>query len=163
MKKTMIFTIIALIVIILMTAFGISLLSVSPIKVPADLAPNVLYVCPVNDDSAWQQLATNLTHARKPITVGIFFAAMILMAVWMWTVYQNLLKDKFNRDSFKKPWAFTKLLFWCIIILTVLMKSPNYFREVQIDGARGRYVLCENTSQGAKVVKNAQLVHDAKH
>ena len=83
--------------------------------------------------------------------------------LWMWALYQNLLKDKFNRDSFKKPWMFTKFLFWAIVIMTVLMKTPDYFRAIEIDGARGQYVLCESSTPGAKIVKNAQWVHDANH
>lgn len=163
MKKTMIFAIMALIAIVLMTAFDVSLLSVSPIKVPENMQPNILYVCPIKTDSAWASLANGLVQGKQFITMGFFFAAMLLAAVWMWALYQNLLKDKFNRDAFKKPWMFTKFLFWAVVIMTVLMKTPDYFRAIEIDGARGQYVLCESSTPGAKIVKNAQWVHDANH
>lgn len=163
MKKTMIFSILLLIVILLMTAFDVSLLSVSPIKVPSDMLPNVLYVCPIKETSVWANISNNLIQMKKPILFVYVFAALILFSVWMWALYQNLLKDKFNKDSFKKPWAFTKLLFWAIIIMVILFKTPDYFREVEINGARGKYVLCESSTPGAKVVKNASWIHDAKH
>ena len=60
MKKTMIFSILLLIVILLMTAFDVSLLSVSPIKVPSDMLPNVLYVCPIKETSVWANISNNL-------------------------------------------------------------------------------------------------------
>ena len=150
MKKTMMFTIIAIVSIILMVVFDISLPTKTEYMLASKIPADSLFVCPVGK-SAWTSLAHNLMMFSKPIKVAFFFSLMILIAVWLWALYQNLLKDKFDRASFKTPWGYTKLLFWATICVFMLMKTPNYFRFVQVDGREGNWVLCDSS------VKNAQL------
>lgn len=78
--------------------------------------------------------------------------------MWSWALYQNLLKDKFVRDAYKTPWEFTKLLFWAVVIITMLTMTPNHFRTVHLDGASGDWILCDNNTPGARVVR-ADSVH----
>jgi hypothetical protein len=73
-------------------------------------------------------------------------------------MYQNLLKDKFVRDAFKKPWAATKMLFWALVVVLLLVKTPNYFRTVHVDGTNTNWVLCESNTPGARAVR-ADAVH----
>ena len=88
-----------------------------------------------------------------PVFTGFLFALMLLIVVWAWAMYQNLLKDKFNRDSFKTPWAMTKALFWAVVIILLMIKTPNYFRTVYVRGDNTAYVLCENNTPGARAVR----------
>lgn len=151
MKKTMMFAIMLLIAIVLMVSFDVRLPVRGMDTSVAPAMPDMLYVCPAAS-GFWDSLSNGFSHFRKPIVMGFFFGAMILTSVWLWALYQNLLKDKFNRDSFKNPWAFTKLLFWAVIIIYLIMMTPNYFRSVHLTMTNGNWVLCENTSPNAKAV-----------
>ena len=157
MKPTMMFAIMMLTAIVLMVSFDISLSSNTPIVLQDAVAPNALFVCPVTD-SVWTKIAAGLAHAKRPLVIGFVFAAMILAAVWSWALYQNLLKDKFDRGAYKNPWAFTKLLFWAAVIVFMLVRTPDSFRLVHIDGANGDWVLCDNNTPGARAV-HADKVH----
>lgn len=157
MKPTMLFAIIMLTSIILMTSFDISLSPTAPLSIPASMGGNVLYVCPAAN-STWDVLAAGFGQFTKPIIIGFLFALMLLTFSWSWALYQNLLKDKFVRDAFKQPWAFTKLLFWAMIIIIMLIFTPNHFRSVHVDGAQGNWVLCESNSPAARA-EPANLVH----
>ncbi|MBR5625374.1 MAG: hypothetical protein IKW67_01155 [Alphaproteobacteria bacterium] len=150
MKKTMIFTILALIMILMMVSFDISFSPNAPIPVPESVAPNALYVCPAASP-AWEQYASILAKFRRPIVIGFFSVGILLCFIWAWSLYQNLLKDKFNRDSFKKPWGATKFFFWAIIIVIILMATPNHFRTVHLKNNPQNWVLCESNTPGAKV------------
>jgi len=71
---------------------------------------------------------------------------------WGWALYQNLLQDKFKREDFAKVWGFTKILFWAGVILVIVLHTPNHYKRVEIRGATGEYVMCENTSDGVRAV-----------
>ena len=157
MKPTMMFAIILMTSIILMTVFNITLSPTEPLAVSATVAPNALYVCPAASNT-WDLLAQGFALFTKPLVIGFFFAVIILVFMWSWALYQNLLKDKFGRDAYKNPWAFTKLLFWAVVIITMLTMTPNYFRTVHLTGASGNWVLCENNTPGARAVR-ADSVH----
>lgn len=157
MKPTMLFAIILMTSIALMSAFNITLSPTEPINLAADVAQNALYVCPVKD-STWTTIANAMSHFKRPMTIGFFFAVILLCFAWAWALYQNLLKDKFVRDAYKTPWSATKLLFWATIIISMITFTPDYYRTVHITGARGDWVLCENNTPGARAV-NANAVH----
>ncbi|MDW2958487.1 MAG: hypothetical protein R8M37_01595 [Alphaproteobacteria bacterium] len=157
MKPTMLFAIILMISIVLMTSFNLTLSPTESLTVSAAMSPQALYVCP-DTDSFWTPLSDGLVQLRRPIIIGFIFVGILLVFIWGWALYQNLLKDKFSRDTYKKPWGFTKLAFWAIIIVSMLMSTPNHYRMVRIDGAPGDWVLCENNTPGAKVVR-ASAVH----
>ncbi len=151
MKPTMIFAIMALTAIVLMVAFDISLSPHSAIQLSADISTNALYVCPIKE-SVWTSIAQGLGMVTKPLTIGLVFALMILSAFWSWALYQNLLKDKFDRGAYKTPWGATKLLFWACVILMLLIKTPDYYRTVHLEGADGNWVLCDSNTPGAQAV-----------
>jgi hypothetical protein len=137
--------------IVLMVSFDITLFPNAAIELSTDISPNALFVCPVKQDT-WARIASGLSMIKRPLLIGFFFAAMVLSAIWVWALYQNLLKDKFDRGAYKKPWAFTKLLFWAAVIVFMLIKTPDSFRTVHLQGAEGDWVLCENNTPGARAV-----------
>ena len=157
MKKSMLSVIIFLTVIVLMAAFDFSVGPDTVINIPADMQGRALFICPA-ESSLWTSLATGFGQFYKYITIGFFFAAIILAFVWGWALYQNLLKDSFKREDFSTPWAFTKLLFWAGVIMILVFNTPNKYREVSVTNKPGDWVLCENSSADAVAV-NTNLVH----
>lgn len=153
MKPTMLFAIVLLTAIILMTSFDIQLSPTQPLVVAPEVAPTTLYVCPAASKT-WDMLAQAFGQFTRPLIIGFFFAVILLCFSWAWAMYQNLLKDKFVRDAFKTPWAATKLLFWAVVILSMLAFTPNYFRSVRVDGTNSNWVLCENNTPGARAVRS---------
>ena len=160
MKKTMLYAVMILAAIILMVSFDIKLWPTYSVTPTTEIGPDMLYVCPAAA-SPWDEIANGLAPFKKPVIIGFLFALMLLIVVWAWAMYQNLLKDKFNRDAFKKPWAYTKLLFWSVMAVYILMMTPNYFRTVHITGTSGDWVMCDGTTPGAKAVR-ASLVDPKK-
>lgn len=159
MKPTMMVAVMMITAIVLMISFDISLsTSTSAITLDPSVAPNALFVCPVPQDSVWAEIASGLSILKRPLLIGLFFAVMVLTAVWLWALYQNLLKDKFDRNAFKNPWGFTKMLFWGAVAIFILIRTPDSFRIVHIDGATGDWVLCDNNTPGARAV-HADKVH----
>ena len=157
MKKPMMSAIILLTIIVLMASFDFSLDGSPPIRLAPDIQARALFVCPVAS-SFWDTMASGFSHLMRYILMIYFFATIVLAFMWGWALYQNLLKDSFNKSSFSKPWGFTKLLFWAGIIMVLIMNTPNRFRAVEVTGKAGDYVLCENTSAGAVAVRS-DLVH----
>ena len=157
MKKPMMSAIILLTIIVLMASFDLSLDGSAPIAVSESVRGRVLFVCP-SSSWFWDAMASGFAPFTRYITMGFFFAAIVLTFMWGWALYQNLLKDSFNKDSFSKPWSFTKMLFWAGVVVLLVLNTPNHYRRVTISGENGDWVLCENTSAGARAV-NAELVH----
>ena len=157
MKKSMISVIIFLTAIVLMATFEFSLGPGTVINVPADMRGRALFICPA-EDSLWTSLAMGFGHFYKYITIGFFFAAIILVFMWGWALYQNLLKDSFKREDFSTPWSFTKLLFWAGVIMILVFNTPNKYRAVSVTNKPGDWVLCEDSSTDARAV-NTNLVH----
>ena len=158
MKPTMLFAIVMLTAIVLITSFDLQFGVSTPVAVPESMAANVLYVCPVASGT-WDAVARALMPFTRSITIGFLFAAMILMFSWGWALYQNLLKDSFKRESFKNPWAFTKMWFWAGVIILMMALTPNHFREVHLTGSTSSYILCDNNTPGARAVR-ASAVHN---
>ncbi len=155
MKPTMIFALAMMTLIILMSSFDVHLGSVAPtVVLPNNVNPgDVLYVCPATS-SGWDSAAEILQGMQTPIWIAVFFALTMLVFAWGWALYQNLLKDKFNRNLFLNPWGFTKLFFWAVVILLIAINTPNHYRTVRIRGAAGAYVLCENNTPNRPEWKN---------
>lgn len=146
MKPTMIFALAMLALVALMAAFDVHLGGIAPtIKVPENMLGDVLYICPAVSDG-WDSASGILRSIQKPVTIGLFFAMTMLLFTWGWALYQNLLKDKFNRNMFLKPWGFTKILFWALVIVTLAMNTPNHYRIVHVRGVAGNFVLCESNT-----------------
>jgi hypothetical protein len=86
---------------------------------------------------------------------------MSLLLLWFanlfWILYNSLLKDKFERKSWDFPIFLGKILIFSFMIGTVLMHSPNHFRNVAITGAGDKWVLCERDTPGARAVQSAAL------
>ncbi len=152
MKKSMMFAILALTAIVMLVSFDIQLIpgTVTPIS-PAD-APNALYVCPAADQT-WDTISQAMMPFTKFIAMLFAFGIIILLFVWGWEMYQNLLKDKFDKKSFSKVWGFSKFTFWAGVIVMLLIMTPNYFRTVRLDGAAGQWVLCDSNTPGNRPVR----------
>ena len=157
MKPSMIFAIVMMTVIILIVSFGMQLDSTPSLMLAPDAAGRALFVCPA-EDSVWDSIASSIRPLHRHIMFGFFAATFVLVAVWGWNLYQNLLQDKFTRTSFTKVWQVTKILFWGGVILLLLATTPNKYRRVTLDGATGAWVLCESNTPGARAVR-ANAVH----
>ena len=151
MKKPMISAIIFLTIVMLMASFGFSLDDTPPMVLPESMQGTALFVCPAQS-SFWDSMATAFAPFHTYILIGFFFAMILLAFFWGWALYQSLLQDKFVQKDFKKPWDFTKLLFWAGIILLLVLNTPNHYRHVEIRGTSGQWVFCDNTSSGARPV-----------
>lgn len=157
MKKTMVFAIMAIAAIIIVSSLGIQISPHNAIKIPASYEGAALFVCPVGND-VWAQIANGIAPMRKYIKWVFFFLIMILMANWGWALYQNLLSDKFKRDSYSNVWSFTKMAFWAFIIITLVANTPNHYRVVHINGTNGDWVLCESNSPNARAVRSDAVI-----
>lgn len=151
MKKSMVSAIIVLTIIILMAAFDFSLDGSRAPHISESVIANALFVCPATN-SFWDAMAAGFGAFSRYILMGFFFAAIVLVFMWGWALYQNLLKDEFKKDMFSKPWTFTKMLFWTGVIVLLVINTPNHYRKVQVSGRSGDFVLCESVSQGAIAV-----------
>ena len=140
--------------IILATSFGLNLGGAKAIHLRAGINPgNVLYVCPVSD-TMFDALSKSFSILSQQVYLLFAFAFIVLLFSWGWALYQNLLKDKFSADVYKNPWSLTKMFFWAMVAITIIMTTPNYFRKVHVHfkGHTYDYVLCENNSANAKAV-----------
>lgn len=156
MKPGLLFGIAMLAVIILMSSFGLHFGSGAELNIPDSVSGSVLYLCPAA--SGWDTASKILSGFSLPITIIFFFAAIILLFAWGWALYQNLLKDKFNKDSFKNAWEFSKIFFWAGVVALLVISTPNHFRGVKITGYDGNYVLCEKSSKDAMAVRADAVV-----
>ena len=141
-------------IIILAASFDIHLGGAGQIHLRAGVNPgNVLYVCPVSNIT-FDALAKSFSVLSKQVYLLFTFALIILVFSWGWALYQNLLKDKFSADVYKNPWGLTKIFFWAMVIVTIIMVTPNYFRtvHVHVKGHTYDYVLCESNSVGARPI-----------
>lgn len=149
----MMWAILALTAIVMMAEFDLHLFpATKTVTVPDAFVGTELYICPAAS-STWDNVAEMMNMFSDYILVAFFFALMVLLFVWGWAMYQNLLNDKFDRKSFSNPWKYTKLAFWAGVIVLLLIATPNYFRRVNVTGAAGEWVLCENNSPDARAVR----------
>lgn len=152
MKPYLIFCIMALVAIVVAASFGIQVDPHPAIVVPESVAGSELYVCHAASN-IWDSIAMAMRPVNRYIIMGFFFVIMILLFVWGWAMYQNLLSDKFKRESFSKVWQFTKFTFWAGVIVLILAATPNHFRTVHIRGVSGDWVLCDSNTPGAAAVR----------
>lgn len=151
MKPTMLYTLLMITAIVLMVVFDISIGPNETIAISPIASPNTLYVCPAASE-IWDQIAQGFSLFKKPLIIIFFFMVIVALFFWGWALYQNLLKDKFVRDEFKKPWGFTRILLMATVMILLMMKTPNYFRSVSVDGLNGQWVLCDNNTPNARAV-----------
>ncbi|MBO4625874.1 MAG: hypothetical protein J5679_01185 [Alphaproteobacteria bacterium] len=157
MKKGLVWSGVALAAIIIVASFGMQIGTITEPNIPESMAGRVLYVCPAVD-SAWDSVASAIRPFSNYIIAVFFFGLVLLLFGWGWQLYQNLLADKFKRESFKNIWAFTKYGFWLLVLVMLVMFTPNNFRRVEITGAGDNWILCDATDAGARAVR-ADAVH----
>ena len=157
MKPVLLYAIIALAAIAIVSSFGFQLGQTEMPAMTESAAANILFVCPAQS-MTWNSVAIGLHPFLRYIVGGIFFVVVLLLFGWGWQLYQNLLTDKFKRESFKNIWGFTKIAFWALIIVILLIYTPNHFRRVTITGAGGEWVMCDGNTPGNSAV-HADAVH----
>ncbi len=151
MKTPMVSAIVFFTIVLLMASFGFSLDSPTPMVLPESMRGEAIFVCPAAS-SFWDALAHGFGRFSHFLLIFFFFGMIVLAFFWGWALYQNLLQDKFKREDFAKVWGFTKILFWAGVILVIVLHTPNHYKRVEIRGATGEYVMCENTSDGVRAV-----------
>ena len=156
MKKGLLYAIIAVAAIVIVASFNMQLITPTRPDIPESMLGNVLYVCPAAD-SMWDSIARAFHPFSRYIIGGFFFLALLLLFGWGWQLYQNLLSDKFKRESFKKIWGFTKIWFWALVIVMLLFYTPNGFRRVSVNGLGDNWVMCEESNYD-KIIQ-ADAVH----
>ena len=157
MKKGLLYSIIALAAIIIVASFNMQLGNTPNQNIPESMIGNVLYICPAGD-SAWDSVAFALRPFTNYVIAAFFFGLVLLAFGWGWQLYQNLLSDKFKRESFKNIWIFTKWGFWAFVITLLILITPNNFRRVEYIGHGDNWVMCDASTPGHSVVK-AEYIH----
>lgn len=158
-KPGLLFSVVVFTIIIVAASFHFSLESDKVVKLAANVNPDkVLYVCSAGS-STWDQIGKSLHLLARFAPVFFSFAGIVVLFSWGWALYQNLLKDKFSEDVYKNPWGLTKVIFWMMVVFTVIYASPNHYRRIDLRGSNEAWVLCENNSQDARAVpyKNVSL------
>ena len=151
-KPGLLFAVSLLAIIVLAVSFGMNYGENPVVHLRPGIDPsNVLYVCPAQD-ATWHNISVALSFAGRYAYLLFFFAVFVLLFSWGWALYQNLLKDKFNADAYKNSWDLTKLIFWLAVVFTIVTMTPNHFRRIEIKNHGTDWVLCENSSVGAKAV-----------
>ncbi len=151
-KPGLLISVSILAVIILSVSFNMNLGGGDPIHLREGINPDsVLYVCPAAS-GVWNSLSESLHFLSKYASFFFSFVGIVLVFSWGWALYQNLLKDKFNEDAYKNSWEITKVIFWLIIVFTILIMTPNHYRRVDVRGSDAQWVLCDNTSDDARAV-----------
>lgn len=151
-KPGLLFSVIVFTIIVVAAAFHVNLGGDSMVHLREGVNPDmVLYVC-LAENSTWNQVAQGLRLVARYAPLFFSFAGVVLLFSWGWALYQNLLKDKFSDDVYKNPWELTKIVFWVMIVFSVIYMTPNHFRRVEIHGDDRAWVLCDNNSVDARAV-----------
>ncbi|MBO7642859.1 MAG: hypothetical protein J6S74_01860 [Alphaproteobacteria bacterium] len=151
MKKGLLYSIVALAAIIIVASFNMQLGNMNPQNAATNIAQD-LYVCPIANQT-WDSVSQSLYPFIKWIMAGFFFGLVLLLFGWGWQLYQNLLADKFKRDAFKNIWTFTKWGFWALVVVMLILITPNNFRRINIGGDSNHWMLCEATDDGARAIR----------
>jgi len=109
----------------------------------------VLYVCPVAN-TFWDEISGALTQFRTQIFMIWIGLILFLLTSVAWAFYQNLIKDKFDENSWKFSTGFARTLFWASIIGMIMLYGPNSYKTVGVTGTDARFILCEYTTPGAR-------------
>jgi hypothetical protein len=149
------------IAIIIMATNNFQLSRVNPMVLPDSVAGNALFVCPAAD-TAFDKVAAQIAGFRKPLSIIFMFMVLLWAAITGWAVYQSMLVDKFKQENFTTPIFLGKFLLFAFVFAMIFMHGPNYYRAVEVAGADGKWVLCENNSPGAKAVRAEAVRRPAK-
>ena len=158
-KPGLLFSVVVFTIIMVAASFHLGLGSDGAVKLPGNINPDtVLYVCPAGN-SAWIQVSESLRLLSKFAPLFFSFVIIVLLFSWGWALYQNLLKDKFSDDVYKNPWGITKVIFWMMVCFTILIMTPNHYRQVNVRGHGNDWVLCESDSKDAHatIYKNVSM------
>lgn len=136
--------------------FNISVLPTSPVYNLTQEQKNIaLYICPVS--GALDGISIILKKYIKQIYIVFFYIMIAILSLWLWALYQNLLKDKFVQDAYVLPWNASKIFGILFIIIVIIAKTPNYYRTVYYKNKP--YVLCEANDTTAIAVKYTNVVN----
>ncbi len=157
-KPGLLFSVYALAMIILASVFKFNLFNQNPDKLSnSQNVANHLFVCPVTSNT-WDSISEILSKGEEYLVMAAAFVVIVLMFSWGWALYQNLLKDKFSADVYKKPWDITKIAFWVVVAGYILVMTPNHFRT-KIHVNNTEWVFCDNTAENARAVRIRNITH----
>ena len=154
-KKGLLFSVCAFALILLEAIFKVKLRGGGEsAQAMAKNSADYLFVCPMSSHT-WDAVSKAFSRLQQYISMFVVFIVIVLLFSWGWALYQNLLKDKFVADAYKRPWDITKVVFWATIVLVMAVLTPNYFRPKitgRSNGHETKWVLCEQTAAGARAV-----------
>jgi hypothetical protein len=162
MKAGLIFSVLAVIAIVVLTSFSTGpgeWIGIAPVvhNLPDSVAGIALYVCPVADN-VFDSMSEFLLQFRTQLLMVFIGLALFLMASFGWAFYQNLIKDKFEQTPWNFSVGFARVLFWGTVIVTVLMYSPNHYKKVGVRGSDSAFILCESNTPGSRPVRSDAVV-----
>ena len=157
MKPTILFSVLFLIAIVVAGSFGLAILPHPHIVVPEGASGIALFVCPAGN-SFFDPIAAGLRLYRNQLMIAFFFFFILLLMSAGWAFYQNLISDKFVAKKYEFTFFLAKALFWCTVITTILLHTPNGFRTVGIEGAPGEYIFCQSNTPGARAVRESAII-----
>ena len=159
-KKGLLFSVCAFALILLEAIFKVKLRGGDEsVKAMAKNTADYLFVCPMSSHT-WDAVAKSFDRLQQYISMFIVFVVIVLLFSWGWALYQNLLKDKFVADAYKRPWEITKMFFWATIVFVMAVMSPNHFRAKitgRSNGHETKWVLCEQTSANARAIPLSKI------
>jgi hypothetical protein len=167
MKPALLFSVLAVIAIVVLTSFSTGpgeWMGIAPqvhrLRADIDIG-TVLYVCPAAD-MVWDDISKSLQLFRSQILMFFFGLLLFLFAAFGWAMYRDLIGDKFSQNHWKFTVSFATTLFWGTIIVAILMYSPNYFKTVGVRGSDQRFILCESSTPGSRPVRESAVVLRSK-
>ena len=151
-KNLLLLWVLFAIAIIIVSNYNFQLMPGKPVILPDSAKGFALFVCPAAD-AGFEEAARQLGMFKDILFIVFMFLLMLWAAITGWTLYQSLLKDKFEKKSYELPIFLGKFLLFAFMIAMVVLKTPNYFRTIQLAGSDDKWVLCESDTPGARAVK----------
>ncbi|MDR3208992.1 MAG: hypothetical protein LBT45_04070 [Rickettsiales bacterium] len=149
------------IAIIVASTNGFQLRPSQPIALSDSVAGTALFVCPAASPG-FESAAKELGVYRQALSIAFMFLALLWAALTAWAVYVSLLNDKFEHKPYEIPIFLAKFLIFSFVLAIIMLKTPNHFRRVFVQGAEGAWVLCERDTPGAKAVRQEAVFADGK-
>jgi len=166
MKPGLLFSVVAIITIIILSSFstgpgewmGIPPADHSALFERHNIDPGaVLYVCPA-ESTLWDDLSNAFLEFRTQILMIWAGLLLFLVTAFGWAFYQNLIKNKFEEGTYVFAITFARGLFWITVIMVLLIFTPNHFKSVGVVGSDTRFVLCQSTTPDSRPVRADAVV-----
>ncbi len=155
--KPLIFALVAMIVVVV---FNLQIDSIKPVHPLAEnLAAQALYVCPVASNF-FDGFAAGIAPMVKYLPMFLLFMVLFIMLLAGYAFYQNLVKDKFVQKDFDNVKSMTYIVIFLGILGLLLVKTPNHYRTVYVDGLTTKFVLCEENDPKSRPVYSNKIIQN---